>query len=93
MAFHFAPVGWAPQPASTTSMAGTFTKPDTVEPSASLADSKGDITSWAGRCSPYLPRNLIKYCDQLMATVAAPTEYSSTRSQPIIQAKSSPMVA
>src|SRR4051812_13097948 len=37
--------------------------------------------------------SLLRYSLQAMETVAAPTAYSSTRSQPMIQATSSPMVA
>ena len=37
--------------------------------------------------------SLLKYSLQAMPTVAAPTAYSSTRSQPMIQATSSPIVA
>ncbi len=35
----------------------------------------------------------LKYSLHAMATVAAPTAYSSTRSQPMIQATNSPIVA
>src|SRR5438034_9464219 len=46
-----------------------------------------------GTSSPMSCRNDTTYPDQPMATVTAPRAYSSTRSQPMIQAKISPSVA
>ena len=39
------------------------------------------------------PNTSPRYVDQLLATVAAPTANSSTRSQPMIQATTSPKLA
>ena len=47
----------------------------------------------AGSAMPKSLSRLTKYPDQPTPTVAAPTAYSSTRSQPMIQATSSPIVA
>ena len=80
-----------------TNAAGRLTMPDTTVPSCSFASAKGD--SIHGRnesASSWLPRiamSLLRYPDQLIATVDAATAYSSTRSHPIIQAISSPIVA
>ena len=41
---------------------------------------------------PKYSSTLLKYSLHAMATVAAPTAYSSTRSQPMIHATSSPIV-
>jgi len=46
-----------------------------------------------GKFVPRLPRSAWKYLDQPWATVAAATAYSMMRSQPMIQANSSPRVA
>ena len=46
-----------------------------------------------GTFNPMYSRMRLKYSLQAIATVAAPTAYSSTRSQPMIQATSSPIVA
>src|ERR1700754_666689 len=73
----------------TMSAAGRLIMPLTTSPLAALAVSKGDSVNCGGRYRSNQDKNLVKYCDQLMATVAAPTEYSSTRSQPMIQAKNS----
>src|SRR5437667_493617 len=53
----------------------------------------GAAVSPAGSLRPKLPSRLTKWPDQPTPTVAAPAAYSSTRSQPMIQATSSPMVA
>jgi hypothetical protein len=42
---------------------------------------------------PMNSSTLLKYSLQAMATVAAPTAYSRTRSQPMIHATNSPIVA
>ena len=42
---------------------------------------------------PAKPNTSPRYVDQLLATVAAPTANSSTRSQPMIHATSSPKLA
>ncbi len=47
----------------------------------------------SGSAMPKMPSTFWKYPDQPLATVAALTAYSSVRSQPITQAKSSPSVA
>src|SRR4051812_44232829 len=78
---------------TTIKAAGRLMMPRTTSPFAALEVSNGDRMSCGGRYKPNQERNLVKYCDQLIATVAAPTAYSSIRSQPIIHAKSSPMVA
>src|SRR3984957_10255103 len=64
-------------------MAGRLTTPP----------SNGDLVRAGGKESPKVPRSLTRYFDQLTDTVAAPTAYSSVRSQQIIHASSSPMVA
>ena len=55
--------------------------------------SHGPCKSAVGISIPKLCKNLETYCDQLAATVAAPRAYSKTKSQPIIQAINSPIVA
>jgi hypothetical protein len=74
-------------------IAGRLTRPVTVAPSASVTLSNGETTSRAGRLSPQSCSSDTTYRDQLTDTVAAPTAYSSTRSQPMIHATISPMVA
>src|SRR5260370_34752163 len=46
-----------------------------------------------GRWIPKPRRRIARYPDHPDATVAAPTAYSSTRSQPMIHATSSPILA
>ncbi len=53
----------------------------------------GAASSQCGRSSPQPCSRDATYCDQDTATVAAPTAYSSTRSQPMIHATNSPRVA
>ena len=53
----------------------------------------GEPASWAGSLMPKSPSSDTKWPDQPTPTVAAPAAYSSTRSQPMIQATISPMVA
>src|ERR1043165_4508153 len=56
-------------------------------------DSNGEWRNSYGMSHPTYPSTRLKYSLHAIATVAAPTAYSSTRSQPMIQAISSPMVA
>ena len=65
------------------SMAGRFTMPP----------SNGDLVNAGGIETPKVPSSRTRYFDQLTDTVAAPVAYSSTRSQPMIHAISSPIVA
>ena len=51
------------------------------------------VGEMGGSTMPNRPSRLTKCPDQPTPTVAAPAAYSSTRSQPMIQATSSPMVA
>src|SRR5213593_1455890 len=53
----------------------------------------GGAVRLAGMWTPNSPSRDTKWPDQPTPTVAAPAAYSSTRSQPMIQAISSPMVA
>ncbi len=69
-------------------MAGMFTIPWTPS-----IISNGECRQAYGTLNPTYPRTRLKYSLQAMATVAAPTAYSSTRSQPMIHATSSPIVA
>src|SRR5688572_1107209 len=55
--------------------------------------SNGEWRHWYGMLSPTNSRTLLKYSLHAIATVAAPTAYSSTRSHPMIQATNSPIVA
>jgi hypothetical protein len=66
---------------STMTMAGTLAMPP----------SSGALVSACGRCKPSSSRILPKYPDQPMATVEVAMAYSRIRSQPMIQAISSPM--
>src|SRR5262252_4501840 len=70
-------------------MAGMLTRPDT--PAAEC--SSGEWLHWYGTLVPKNSSTLLKYSLQAIATVAAPTAYSSTRSHPMIQATNSPIVA
>ena len=70
--------------------AGTFMIPEMSVPGMV---SKGECVHWYPSSMPKKPRTRLKYSVQAMATVEAPTAYSSTRSQPMIQATNSPMVA
>src|SRR5205823_12880390 len=53
----------------------------------------GGAVRLAGIRTPNSPSRDTKWPDQPTPTVAAPAAYSSTRSQPMIQAANSPMVA
>src|SRR5207237_3278559 len=53
----------------------------------------GDAARCGGIVMPSWPRSDTRWPDQPTPTVAAPAAYSSTRSQPMIQATSSPIVA
>ena len=55
--------------------------------------SHGQAVRLWGRYIPIFSRKTTKYLLQLMLTVVAATVYSNTRSQPIIHAISSPIVA
>src|SRR6476469_207433 len=79
--------------ASDTRMAGTLTSAVTVEPSARVMTVPGAATNRAGSGIPMSWNSDTTYADQPTATVAAPSAYSRTRSQPIIHATSSPSVA
>ena len=59
----------------------------------SCATSNGECAHWYGMRRPNHSSTRLKYSLQAIATVAAPTAYSSTRSQPMIHATSSPIVA
>ena len=57
-------------------------------------DPHESYKGWScGKCTPNPSRKTTKYRLQLMLTVVAATQYSSTKSQPIIQATNSPIVA
>src|SRR5688572_18608326 len=78
---------------TTTKTAGRFMTPRTIEPSASFTCSNGDANKVGGRA---IPKSLSMDCsvaDHPTDTVAAPTAYSNTRTQPMIQARSSHMGA
>ena len=57
------------------------------------SNENGDDTYRSGRMRPKSLTKLTTYPDQPMATAIAPTAYSRIRSQPMIQAISSPNVA
>ena len=73
--------------------AGTLNTPVTVLPSRSATNDPGGPVSAAGKLMPMSCRMLTKLPAQPTAIVDAPRAYSSTRSQPMIQANSSPSVA
>ena len=78
------PASSTPVTASTMNIAGRLTTP----PSSRGAEIA------AGNVTPKTrSRNVLKYPPQPTATAATVTEYSSSRSQPMIQATSSPIVA
>src|ERR1700676_2798575 len=79
--------------ATTMNTAGRLMKPWMVVPSVRRTCCHGEATRAGGRLKPKLCRSATKVADQPMETVAAPTAYSSTRSQPMIHASNSPMVA
>src|SRR5207237_9606541 len=75
--------------ASRMNSAGTFMMPCTP-----FTLSNGEWHHSYGTCQPIAQSStLLKYWLHTMETVAAPTAYSSTRSQPMIHARSSPLVA
>src|SRR5690242_9545857 len=53
----------------------------------------GDVATLRGNVTPSVSSSAINVCDQLIATVAAPTAYSRMRSHPMIHAHSSPKLA
>src|SRR3954463_151946 len=69
--------------------AGTFMMPCAPEVGS---DWKGEWLHAYGTRRLNHSSSLLRYSLQAMATVAAPTAYSSTRSHPMIQATNSPMV-
>src|SRR5882724_6162837 len=71
---------------TSTATAGRFKTPPAMP-------SKGDESTESGKSIWNECRIETKVEDQLTATVAAPTAYSSTNAQPMIQASSSPTVA
>ncbi len=73
-----------PATASTTKTAGTLTLPP----------SPGGFAIDAGRLVPKTESRIsLKYCPQPTAIAPTDSPYSSSRSQPMIQAASSPIVA
>ena len=72
--------------------AGMFMMPWAPPPAPSIT-SNGEWDHSYGTCSPKMLRSLFRYSLHAIATVAAPTAYSRHRSQPMIQAINSPMVA
>jgi len=73
--------------------AGTFIMPwATTVPAASCSFSNGEWHQAYGICRPTNSSSLFRYSLHAIATVAAPTAYSSTKSQPMIQATNSPIV-
>ncbi len=70
--------------------AGTFMMPCSCVPGIT---SSGECDHTNGTCMPTKSSTLLKYSLHAIATVAAPTAYSSTRSQPMIHAMNSPIVA
>src|SRR5690348_956431 len=78
---------------TTMNTAGRLKKPWMISPLAAVTESKGVIINSGGSATPNDLNNSPKYPAQLDATVAAPTAYSKTRSQPIIHAINSPIVA
>src|SRR5882672_5168796 len=78
----------------TISTAGRLiTAPDATKCPVVASNSIGGPMSAGAKCQSNVAITCWKYEDQLLATVAAPTAYSSTRSQPMIHANSSPSVA
>src|SRR5207248_2181999 len=77
---------------TTINIAGRLTM-EPVRTKKPLLKRQGLICIVAGKTMPTFARTFWKYPDQPVATVALPTAYSSTRSQPMIQANSSPSVA
>jgi hypothetical protein len=78
---------------ATITIAGRFTTPAVCTNSPAALYTIGGPASAAGSWTPNFASTLWKYPDQPFATVADPTAYSRMRSQPMIQAKSSPSVA
>src|SRR5688572_7821765 len=69
---------------------GTFIMPETPDTGSV---SKGECDHWYGIRMPNHSSTRLAYSLQAMATVAAATAYSRIKSQPMIQATSSPIVA
>ena len=79
----------SPVSSSRMNTAGVF-----IMPCAPLAAvSNGECDHAYGMRQPNQSRTRFAYSLHAMATVAAPTAYSRTKSQPIIQAINSPIVA
>ena len=77
----------SPMPRISNSETATITA---TAPKLTLTPAIGTIVAiWR----PRLSNSSTRWRDQLTETVAAPIAYSSTRSQPMIQATSSPKVA
>src|SRR5262245_29825151 len=76
--------------AAVISTAGKLNTAVTDEPSASLTPVPGAALITAGMSMPKSASRLTTLPDQPTATVAAPSAYSRIRSQPMIQAISSP---
>src|SRR5579859_2430070 len=72
--------------------AGRLATPCTDRPSGSVTGSNGPAQNCAGSVIPNVCSSETTYADQLIDTVDAPIAYSSTRSQPMIQASHSPSV-
>src|SRR5580692_4647296 len=74
--------------------AGTFRMAPVDDHACCAASNEnGDDTNRSGRTRPKSLTKLTTYPDQPMETAIAPTAYSRIRSQPMIQAISSPSVA
>src|SRR5262245_64494893 len=78
---------------TTMNTAGRLTNPCANDPSAKVTISNGGDANRTGNEMPSNFKIWTKVADQLTETVAADTAYSSTRSQPIIHARYSPIVA
>jgi hypothetical protein len=78
---------------TTITAAGRLKTPGTMVPSRARAVVPGAVVSAGGSASPRSRRKLTKYPDQPTAMVEALRAYSSTRSQPMIQATNSPAEA
>src|SRR5262249_4283002 len=78
---------------TTMNTAGKLTNPYANEPSAKVTISNGEDANRAGKEMPSNFKIWTKVADQLTDTVAADTAYSSTKSQPMIHARYSPIVA
>jgi hypothetical protein len=79
--------------AAAMSIAGRLTTAVAAVPSASTTAVPGAALNSGGNWTPKSASRLTTYPDQPTATVAAPKAYSRIKSQPMIQATSSPSVA